>query len=106
MAFNGSVRDRHPEEMRYRNNQTFDDRGFPAAYAPLVSTAEIHGHQSIPDARASLPRRFTTDSMLSPQVGSVWDASRVPRHENTELPQISDLEVRACPHVSEMMCGV
>jgi hypothetical protein len=95
MAFNTTVRDRHLEEMRYRNNQAFDERGFPAAYAPLVSNAELHGHQTITDARVGLTRRFTTDSMLAPQGGSVWDSSRAPRHEAAELSQMTDLEVAA-----------
>lgn len=93
MAFNATVRDRHLEEMRYQSSQAFDDRPFPATYAPLASNAGLHGRSAMPDPRVGLTRRFTTESMMAPQVGSVWDSSRIPRHDNTDMGQLSDFEV-------------
>jgi hypothetical protein len=76
MAFPATVGDRNLEQMHFRNSQAYVESKFPA-YAPLRSTAEASALSATPDNRATLQRRFTTDSLKQPQVNvpSGWDPS-------------------------------
>jgi hypothetical protein len=95
MAFSTAMHDRHLDDMRFR---TMDGQQFTASgYVPLHSIADPNLPPAAADVRMGLTRRFTTDTMNTPQLASAaWDQSRlarVPAAETLDLPM--DAEVRS-----------
>ena len=89
MAFPGTVGDRKMEDLGYRNLGSHEMSNFPS-YAPLRLGENGSATLSSPnDSRATIQRRFTTDSMkVSFNPRASYDAGglqRLPISESLDL---------------------
>lgn len=92
MAYPGTVGDRKMDDLGFRSSQPHEVAAFPA-YAPL-RLGDSTPLSASNDARATLQRRFTTDSMKGPfNVRAPYEASglqRLPIAETLDLaPSVS-----------------